>query len=574
MHARISRSAARVLAHRLRATRTRPYATQGTPQLDVDDAHLLGPAGGASSEHSPLHDITHTLHLPIGDEVHIQDAGLEPPPVIEEPAPEHAEPQPDDAPRELYEDTVLSLSSEPSMTDYNSRCVVVEIHEGVRHMARAFAVVRYLERTYGRVSHFQLARSADVSEDYRGAIFVTFKHALSVQRIAAMDRAMIQIPEPSKAVMFRSGNVGIDELTDVLSRPVGEFGDAEQRELFQAKKDAESQGLEHALSAEDVPLEAEPDELQSRAAEEVTESSGVDAVSAVGDDEGVALSPAPSEPSPAEGDARVPPTPTVEKNLPQLYFKVFPFETANGWSSSSAPQKEYVFVRPGPYQQAAIGQAFSAFNGFSPIEPSLRPRMQSIMRKWEPFMPAPLLVQHTPPPAPTPAAADAAEPEPAPAPARPPPPEPVPWTPLQRVSPAARAQQAAEKVRAKHRAVQAASVNKKAVQQDKKNEKRLKEQKKLEAARQAQRAANARAQQQQRQQMETTTSGTATPTPTATPAASKSNPAAPAPAAATSAPSPAAPATPPPPRQEDVKTTWKKMSQRLSSFMGIGGGGS
>lgn len=234
MRARIPRLAARSLSRA-----TRPYST-APPQLDVDDAHLLPPANpslSASDERRPLHDIADALHLPIGDELHLADAGLEPPPVLEQNAPEPesaAAPEHDPATRELYEDSVLGLTKEPSWDNYNSRRAVVEVHGGVRHMANAFAVIRYLERTYGRVSHFNLARSADVEEDYRGAIFATFKHPLSVQQLPpdTHEENQVLIPEPRLIVPFRTGSVGLDELGEVLPRAVGEFGDAERQKLF------------------------------------------------------------------------------------------------------------------------------------------------------------------------------------------------------------------------------------------------------------------------------------------------------------------------------------------------------
>ncbi|EJD54861.1 hypothetical protein AURDEDRAFT_110305 [Auricularia subglabra TFB-10046 SS5] len=629
MLSRISRvrvQAAPTRFRHLRAYSKTPHASDpASPAepgaLDVDDAHLLPPdstALGSLDEHNPIGEIARALHLPIGDELHVAETGLEPPQVIQQNAPEPTAtddalaPSPSVDPvsesevssaagpatfgseRELPHDSPLGLTREPTPPEYDSRRIVVEVHNGVRHMANAFAVIRYLERTYGRVSHFNLTRSSDIEEDYRGAMFVTFKHPLSTQRIIDAGALSAHIPEPAHTIPFRPGSVGLDELQDVLTRPVEEFGGADQQALFEADARKREEQLAAAQAAapapEDTPADApaleksaDTSSLESPVEEgehEMVEVNGKmwpkSLADSLKEDHLLALmdfgasetesswnSPS-TTPSIGVQDTSAAHAQALEGNLPQLFLKIQPYHVGYDMNDSSrAFGDDFVRTRPMPNQQFAIGAGFSQFCGFAPSTPSSA-RMQAVLQRWRPYMPVPItsepVVEAQPEPEPEPVQMEPISLDAIPKPrwqTRPPP--------LREQPALTQEQQAAATA-----AAAAPAVERRPQPQAKPDVQRPKKAAALEAARRAARAANERAAKEWAAQaaavdarvVRTAQAGDAPPA-TSTTAGD-----------AQTAQTAQADRDPEPQPAETQESAWRKLTSRLSSFMGGGGGGS
>lgn len=231
------------------AADTRPVEAGERP-LDVVEAHLLNAVPDASSALHPLAEVAQALQIPLGGESQLENAGLKPAAVLEQPAPDANTGAPSSSPTleairaaqanwippvapsplasdvassGLPSDAPIGLVVEESQAEYTQRRVKVEIVGATNHMAIIFAIVRKLEERFGRVTHFKMDRDNEVASEYSGHLIVTFKHLSSTNAMSQAE-TINDLYEPLQMIRERVGGVGLDELGELVARPQDEYG--------------------------------------------------------------------------------------------------------------------------------------------------------------------------------------------------------------------------------------------------------------------------------------------------------------------------------------------------------------
>ncbi|KAH7104890.1 hypothetical protein BKA62DRAFT_691016 [Auriculariales sp. MPI-PUGE-AT-0066] len=423
MLVRISRRSALHALHAARAGPSR-YTHSTTPRsaqqenestrpaLDVIDTHLLSPnsALNASSARTALEDVAQKLQLPLGGATQAQDVGLEPPAVLEQPAPETRDattaslseqnlldrPSPAEilADREVEEsaepvrpsqrrmvmDSPIGMTNEESPSEYNDRRFKVIIVGGkFTHMAVVFTVVRELERIYGRIAHFHIERDFDIPSQYINKLIVTFKHR-QTKDLITMTETIVDIREPLRMDVMRDGGVGFDELDGLLDHEYDEWG---QRGRDKRAADAlrgpdvneADEFFEKLGSLLDVPPEGlraanVPQEPNSSATTESRDTVGLPQTEA------------------GSAEAAPPVARTLDeerkRNLPKI--GTVRISQYNHPLYKRVDETGYVMTKLNTGHMEDIGRLFSEFRGFHPDTASST-RMQRLQHKWKVYQP-------------------------------------------------------------------------------------------------------------------------------------------------------------------------------------------
>ncbi|OBZ65078.1 hypothetical protein A0H81_14922 [Grifola frondosa] len=129
----------------------------------------------------------------------------------------------------LTKDRVTTgLNPRPRRQTETSRTIFVRSWDSIRSMSELFGMVRAIERKYGRVKEFHVARDSDTSELYMSHFWATFRDQESMNRVPTQSsilQAEVPIANPD-----RPGGVGLDELQDVLQAE--DWEGPEQQEVW------------------------------------------------------------------------------------------------------------------------------------------------------------------------------------------------------------------------------------------------------------------------------------------------------------------------------------------------------